>query len=115
MVAPRHTSPYGGVDRGAAGRILVEIRSGNEMDCQLVWRSGFRTASAGVRGFGHHHVPTSLHVTDRIGMGRPGGGLLTGGRLTNARIAQVAGRIDELLGMPVAHLVEVGKTLVVVV
>lgn len=114
MTAPRRTSPYGGVDRGADGRVLVEVRAGNRVESQLVWLSGYMTPSAGVRGFGHHYVPTSLYVTGRIGMGKPDGDLFSGGRLTTARVAEVAERIDELLGLPVAHLVDIGRTLVVI-
>lgn len=114
IIAPRRTSPYGGVDRGADGRVLVEVRRGNVVANQLVWLSGFRTPSAGVRGFGHHYVPASLYATDRIGMGVPGGELFSGGRLTSARIAASAARIDEILGLPVAHLIDIGKTLVVI-
>lgn len=113
-IEPRRTQPFGGVDHGSKGKILAEIREGNEIQYRLVWFKGYKTATCGIRGFGHEYVPASLRIIDRIGMTVPGSDLLEGGRLTSARLDACASKIDQTIGIEISCLLEREKTLIIV-
>lgn len=109
---PRRTRPFGGIDHGSQGTVLVELRRGNEVSMRLVWFKGHMTASAGVRGFGHHYSPATLRVIGRIGL--TDATLLEGGRLSRSRMKEKKAEIDGLFGEGVVEAIEIGRTLTIV-
>lgn len=110
---PRYTSPMGGgVDHGSTGRIIAEVRRGNAMHRRLIWFRGYKTASCGVRGFGHVYMQASLRVTDRIGMNVRT--IVEGGRLSQTLLDANAGAIGTLLETDVAGMLRLDRTLIIV-
>jgi hypothetical protein len=101
-----------GLDHGSAGRLLAEVRRGNETVSRLVWYAGHKTPVCGIRGFGHQYVPAHLALTD--GRGYSKGTLFEGGRVTAARLSEHAARIDAELGDGATALIDPTRTLVVV-
>lgn len=111
-IEPRHTSPYGGVDHGSSGRTLIERLDGNTPGMRLVWFKATRTASCGVRGFGHVAVPTRLSVLKTWGMSTIDP--LRAGRLSIPRLMTVADQIDAVFGAGATALIDLNRTLIVV-
>ena len=101
-----------GLDHGSDGRLLAEVRRGNETVARLVWYAGHKTPVCGVRGFGHRYVQARLSVTD--GRGYSVATVFEGGRVTRARLAEYAATIDARMGASVAGKVDPTRTLVVV-
>lgn len=112
MVQPRRTGSFGGVDHGASGHVLAELRRGNEVALRLVWIKGSRHPAAGVRGFGHVYSPARLYVIN--GRGYHQASILEGGRISRARLAGHADAIDRAMGAGTASLIDPGRTLVMV-
>ncbi len=112
MTQPRRTSPIGGVDHGSSGRILAEIRSGNDVERRLIWFKGCMVASAGVRGFGHYYSPA--HLTIVSGRGYFIAHIAKGGRLNQARLLGLAREIDAGMELVMTKALRIGRTLVTV-
>lgn len=112
MIQPRRTGSYGGVDHGASGHVLAELRRGNEVALRLIWIKGHMRAAAGVRGFGHVYSPGSLYVVN--GRGYHQASILDGGRISRARLAEHADAIDKAMGAGTTALIDPTRTLVMV-
>jgi hypothetical protein len=101
-----------GVDHSSTGTLLAEVRHGNEVAFQLVWFKGFETPVCGVRGFGHVYRPAHLTILGKGGYWKAS--ILEKGRVTAARLAGHAARIDAVLGDGVTALIDPKRTLVVI-
>lgn len=112
MIQPRRTGSFGGVDHGASGHVLAELRRGNEVALRLVWIKGSKQPAAGVRGFGHVYSPARLYVIN--GRGYHQASILEGGRISRARLANHAQAIDKAMGAGTTALLDPGRTLVMV-
>jgi hypothetical protein len=112
MVQPRHTGRFGGVDHGASGHVLAELRRGNEVALRLIWIKGHKRPAAGVRGFGHVYSPGSLYVIN--GRGYSQASILDEGRISRTRLLEHAQAIDKAMGAGTAELLDPMRTLVMV-
>ncbi len=112
MVQPRRTRSFGGVDHGASGHVLAELRRGNEVSLRLIWIKGHMRAAAGVRGFGHVYSPGSLYVVNGLGFHQAS--ILNGGRISRTRLAEHADAIDRAMGAGTTALIDPARTLVMV-
>lgn len=93
-----------------AGRTRVLARS-RDKTRRLLWESG-HTGWSGL--LQRKYYPAKLKLEYRLAPGPTEWMVLfRGGRLTSTRIAEVASRIDSLLGKGVAKKIMLGATLVV--
>jgi len=112
IVQPRLTGGPGGIDHGAPGHVLAELRRGNRVHRRLVWIGG-SSASEGVRGFGRRYHPASLSLSGEHGYAAAYPDL-RGGRLTRARLAGQRAVIDAEFGQGVTDLIDPRRTLILV-
>lgn len=112
IVQPRLTGGPGGIDHGAPGSVLIELRRGNRVHRRLVWIGG-SSSSNGVRGFGRSYHPASLSISGEHGYAAAYPDL-RGGRLTRTRLATQRQLIDAEFGAGATNLVDLGRTLVIV-
>lgn len=111
IVQPRHTGGPGGVDHGAKGHVLIELREDGVATRRLIWIGGSRSAG-GVRGFGRTYHPASLSLIDGQGYAAAYP-TLSGGRLTRTRLEADAALIDAHFGDGAAAAVDPARTLVI--
>lgn len=108
LILPRRTHPMGGVDYGAPRRVLASTLDGS---VRLFIVGGSRTRNAGIRGFGHHHHPTTLQLQapeSAYELGRT----IAEGRITKAVFRSLADEIDSKFEYPgLAERLDPRKTL----
>lgn len=112
IIQPRLTGGLGGVDNGACGSVIIELRRGNHIHRRLVWIGG-STASNGVRGFGRSYHEASLKISDGKGYATAYPDL-QGGRLTRARLETQRDIIDSEFGAGATDLIDIKRTLIIV-
>lgn len=100
-----------GIDHGASGAILAELRRGKSTDQRLVW-FGPSMCAHGARGFGRYYVPTRLSIVDRRGYWVAS--IFEGGRLSKTRLVEHHDKIDRHFGPGVASLLDPRRTLVLI-